>query len=54
MYLLRAFAVWLILVAVESAQGTLRELLLAPLAAARLRGLETSGGAPARAAWESE
>lgn len=31
MYLLRAFAVWLVIVAVESAHGTLRELFLAPL-----------------------
>lgn len=31
MYLLRAFIVWLILIAVESVHGTLRELLLAPL-----------------------
>src|SRR5215204_5905708 len=31
MYLLRAFAVWLVIMAVESAHGTLRELFLAPL-----------------------
>jgi hypothetical protein len=31
MYLLRALAVWLVIVAVESAHGTLRELFLAPL-----------------------
>lgn len=31
MYLLRASAVWLVIVAVESAHGTLRELYLAPL-----------------------
>jgi hypothetical protein len=31
MYLLRALIVWLVIVAVESAHGTLRELLLAPL-----------------------
>lgn len=31
MYLLRAFAVWLVIVAVESLHGTLRELFLAPL-----------------------
>ena len=31
MYLLRGLAVWLVIVAVESAHGTLRELLLAPL-----------------------
>ena len=31
MYLLRATAVWLVIVAVESAHGTLRELYLAPL-----------------------
>ncbi|HWW75740.1 MAG TPA: hypothetical protein VNZ44_10105 [Pyrinomonadaceae bacterium] len=30
MYLLRASAVWLVIVAVESAHGTLRELFLAP------------------------
>lgn len=30
MYLLRAFAVWLVIVAVESAHGTLRKLFLAP------------------------
>jgi hypothetical protein len=31
MYLLRAFAVWLVIMLVESAHGTLRELFLAPL-----------------------
>ena len=31
MYLLRALVVWLVIVAVESAHGTLRELFLAPL-----------------------
>jgi hypothetical protein len=31
MYLLRAFAVWLVIMAVESAHGTLRELFVAPL-----------------------
>lgn len=31
MYLLRASAVWLVIVAVESAHGTLREMFLAPL-----------------------
>src|SRR5215207_11551774 len=31
MYLLRATAVWLVIMAVESAHGTLRELFLAPL-----------------------
>jgi hypothetical protein len=30
MYLLRASAVWLVIVAIESAHGTLRELFLAP------------------------
>lgn len=30
MYLIRAFTVWLVIVAVESAHGTLRELYLAP------------------------
>lgn len=31
MYLLRALAVWLVIVAIESVHGTLRELFLAPL-----------------------
>ena len=46
MYLLRALAVGLVIVAVESAHGALRELCLAPLIAARTRGLKAGGDFP--------